>query len=112
MVYRNPAKDQLAIVGVGTTTPFARDLGGRSAGALAIEACKNAILDAGLTAKDIEQILTSTEKVTRRGRKIEELEFGDGPAEPEAQRVLPAANESASVGTKSGQLKLRVVDDA
>ena len=55
MIIRNPVKDKVAIVGVGTTK-YARDLGGKTAGTLAIEACKNAILDAGLTAKDIDGI--------------------------------------------------------
>jgi DNA recombination protein RmuC len=65
-----------------------------------------------LTAKDIDQIVTSTEKVTRRGRRIEELEFGESAvANAELERALPAANESTSVGSKSGQLRLRVVDD-
>jgi DNA recombination protein RmuC len=64
-----------------------------------------------LTARDIEQIVTSTDKVTRRGRRIEELEFGETLGDAEVERALPAANESASVGSKSGQLRLRVVDD-
>jgi acetyl-CoA acetyltransferase len=50
--------DQVAIVGVGTT-PFARYLPGRSAASLAVEAARNAIVDAGLTAADIDGICTS-----------------------------------------------------
>lgn len=54
-----------------------------------------------LTAKDIDQIITSTEKVTRRGQKIEALEFGEQPEAPEQDRA---------VQSRTGQLKLRVVD--
>jgi acetyl-CoA acetyltransferase len=50
--------DQVAIVGVGTT-PFARYLPGRTMESLAVEAAKNAILDAGLGAADIDGICTS-----------------------------------------------------
>jgi DNA recombination protein RmuC len=52
--------------------------------------------------KDVEDVLVSTGKVTRRGQKIEALEFGDEPV-PEPERV-------ARVEAKSGQLRLRVVE--
>jgi acetyl-CoA acetyltransferase len=58
VIVRNPVKDQVAIVGVGTT-PFGRSLSGRTGRSLALEACKNAILDAGLTARDIDGIAAS-----------------------------------------------------
>ena len=58
MIVRNPVKDQTAIVGVGTT-PFGRSLPGRTGPNLALEAAKNAILDAGLTAADIDGICAS-----------------------------------------------------
>ncbi|MEP9386588.1 DNA recombination protein RmuC [Mesorhizobium sp. KR9-304] len=65
-----------------------------------------------LTSRDIEQIVTSTEKVTKRGQRIKDVELGaDAVDEADISRALPAANESASVGTKSGQLRLRVVDE-
>lgn len=51
---RSPARDKVAIVGVGTT-PFSR-AAGKSDVALAAEACKNAIRDAGLTKDDIDGI--------------------------------------------------------
>lgn len=61
----------------------------------------------GQSAKDIDDILVSTSKVTKRGQKIEALEFGvagddaaDGDAPP-AKRVADS---------KTGQLRLRVVD--
>jgi acetyl-CoA acetyltransferase len=51
---RFPVRDQVAIVGVGTT-PFSRHAG-KSDVALAVEACKNAIRDAGLSKHDIDGI--------------------------------------------------------
>lgn len=53
---RNPMKDQVAIVGVGTTG-FARDMGERSSKALACEASIAAIRDAGLAGKDIDGLV-------------------------------------------------------
>lgn len=58
MIVRNPVKDQVAIVGVGTT-PFARSLSERTGPSLALEAARNAILDAGLAAADIDGICSS-----------------------------------------------------
>lgn len=54
------------------------------------------------TAKDVDDILVSTSKVTKRGQKIEALEFGEAPAE--------AAREAPAAVSKTGQLRLRVVD--
>lgn len=56
---RNPIKDKIAIVGVGTTE-FSREIPGKNAQTLAVEASKNAVLDAGLTAKDIDGICGSS----------------------------------------------------
>lgn len=56
-----------------------------------------------MTQRDVEQILTSTEKVTKRSQKIEALEFGgDHPAD--------AATAPAEVASRTGSLRLRVVD--
>jgi len=52
---RSPAKDQVAFVGVGTTG-FTRH-GNRSALDLGLEASTKAILDAGLTAADIDGVV-------------------------------------------------------
>jgi DNA recombination protein RmuC len=65
----------------------------------------------GQATRDIDDILVSSNKVVKRGQKIEALELGALPGEAETPKPLPAANESASVGTKSGQLRLRVVDE-
>jgi DNA recombination protein RmuC len=66
----------------------------------------------GQANKDIDDILVSSSKVTKRGQKIEALEFGttssEGGGEP-AQAVV--AKEDAAVGTRTGQLRLRVVDE-
>ena len=56
---RNPIKDQVAIVGVGTTG-FART-SDRSALALALDASTKAIRDAGLTAADIDGVVAIAE---------------------------------------------------
>jgi acetyl-CoA acetyltransferase len=55
MASRNPLKDQVAIVGVGTTE-YARNAGGRSSAALALEASREALRDAGLAAKDVDGV--------------------------------------------------------
>ncbi len=48
----------------------------------------------GQAARDIEQILTSTSKITRRGERIEALELGEDAALPEADtRADEAARE-------------------
>ena len=52
---RFPARDKVAIVGLGAT-PYART-GDRTAPALAIEAAQQAILDAGLSAQDIDGLI-------------------------------------------------------
>jgi DNA recombination protein RmuC len=57
----------------------------------------------GQANRDIDLILTSTEKLTKRGEKIEALEL-DGPQ-------VEDKTERRSAQTQSGSLKLRVVDD-
>jgi len=57
--------------------------------------------------RDIDLILTSSDKVTKRGAKIEALEFG-GEAAADAKEA-DAAAPARAVG--SGRLRLQVVDD-
>ncbi len=62
----------------------------------------------GQANKDIDDILVSTDKLTKRGKKIENLEF-------EAPRPLvatppPVAPAEPTAQSKTGQLRLRVVD--
>jgi DNA recombination protein RmuC len=62
----------------------------------------------GQAAKDIDDILVSSSKVTRRGQKIEAMDF-----EAERNAAAKAAAEPAAGKTadsKTGQLRLRVVD--
>jgi DNA recombination protein RmuC len=63
-----------------------------------------------LTQKDIEQIVTSTEKVTRRGQKIEALELGAASDEPDRAGAQREATGRVA-DSKTGQLRLRVVED-
>ena len=60
--------------------------------------------------KDVEQIVTSAEKLTRRGAKIEAMEFEPealpGPASPDVSTTT-----SRGVENRTGLLKLRVVDE-
>src|SRR3954447_19057269 len=61
------------------------------------------------SAKDIEDILVSTSKVTKRGQKIEALEFGVQPAEETAGSNGGAAKAESSprvADSKTGQLRL------
>jgi DNA recombination protein RmuC len=53
--------------------------------------------------KDVDLILTSTEKLTRRGMRIGDMEF----------EAVPAVSEPAekTVESRTGQLRLRVVDE-
>ncbi len=61
--------------------------------------------------KDVEQIVTSAEKLTRRGAKIEAMEFEPealaGPASPD----VSTTTASHGVESRTGLLKLRVVDE-
>jgi NAD(P)-dependent dehydrogenase (short-subunit alcohol dehydrogenase family)/acetyl-CoA acetyltransferase len=56
MTGRNPAKDKVAIAGVGLS-PYARDRGVTTELALLLEAAVAAITDAGLTAADIDGVV-------------------------------------------------------
>jgi DNA recombination protein RmuC len=59
--------------------------------------------------KDVDDILTSSGKVSRRGAKIEALEFGEEPADND--RDADALSKPARAAqSKTGHLRLRVVD--
>jgi DNA recombination protein RmuC len=67
--------------------------------------------------KDVDDILVSSGKVSRRGAKIEALEFGVAPADDAGaieDAVVPAKVDKAlrTADSKTGQLRLRVVEDA
>lgn len=55
------------------------------------------------TQKDVDDILVSSDKLKKRGNRIEALDLGAAPPE--------ASGESRSFENRSGQLKLRVVDE-
>jgi DNA recombination protein RmuC len=57
--------------------------------------------------KDVEQIVTSSDKLARRGQKIEAMEFEAGEALPDDE----PPRESRSAESRTGRLKLRVVDE-
>jgi len=64
----------------------------------------------GQAAKDIDDILVSANKVTKRGQKIEALEFAT--EEEFAQKDAQAQQSPRSVESPQGTLRLRVVDEA
>jgi len=62
--------------------------------------------------KDVEQIVTSTEKLGRRGARIEALELEAPVAAPIPHAgPTPAAPASGAVESRTGSLRLRVVDE-
>ena len=62
--------------------------------------------------RDIDLIITSTDKVTKRGQKIEALELGDNREAEGAAAPAPDDAAPARVArSRTGQLRLHVVDD-
>ena len=92
MSRRFPARDQVAIVGVGTT-PFSR-ASGKSDVALAVEASKNAIRDAGLTKDDIDGISATMlpAQVVQAALGISELTYFVNSFPTFAQQIVNAMN--------------------
>ncbi|ESX19755.1 DNA recombination protein RmuC [Mesorhizobium sp. LSJC264A00] len=64
----------------------------------------------GQSAKDIDEILVSTSKVTKRGQKIEALEFAESEAEVRGGGPAKAEAGVRVADSKTGQLRLRVVE--
>jgi acetyl-CoA acetyltransferase len=56
---RNPIKDQVAIIGLGSTG-YTRHAAGRTQSSLALEACTKAVLDAGLDKSMIDGVVGTT----------------------------------------------------
>jgi acetyl-CoA acetyltransferase len=69
MARRNPIRDEIAIVGVGSTD-FSRDAGGRSPASLACEAAIAAIRDAGLEKGDIDGVVGALEPGAPRANQM------------------------------------------
>jgi DNA recombination protein RmuC len=61
--------------------------------------------------RDIEQIVTSTDKVTKRGQRIEAMEFGEGQGGETAALDDGAERPARVADSRTGQLRLRVVDE-
>lgn len=62
--------------------------------------------------RDIDMILTSTDKVTKRGAKIEALELGAGEGEAQAPAEAEAGDAARRVAAApAGRLRLHVVDE-
>ncbi|MBB4254223.1 MULTISPECIES: DNA recombination protein RmuC [Rhizobium] len=59
--------------------------------------------------KDIDMVVTSADKLTKRGARIEALEFEAGGGEAKPARDSEAA--AKSMESRTGLLKLRVVDE-
>jgi DNA recombination protein RmuC len=59
--------------------------------------------------KDVEQIVMSSSKLSRRGERIEAMEFEVVP--PQSAVVGPAEVAPHGVESRTGRLKLRVVDE-
>ena len=93
MPARNPAKDQVAIVGVGLAR-YSRDNTGRTLTGLALEACRSAIADAGLEAPDIDGICGSSVPFwdVQSSLGIPETTWGANPRVPFAFQIIDAMN--------------------
>jgi DNA recombination protein RmuC len=61
--------------------------------------------------KDVELILTSADKVTKRGVRIEALELGAAEAEEPRAKVPEREAEPTAASLGAGQLRLRVVEE-
>lgn len=69
MASRNPMRDEIAIVGVGSTE-FSRDAGGRSPASLGAEACIAAIRDAGVEKGEIDGVVGALEPGAPRANEM------------------------------------------
>lgn len=69
MARRNPIRDEIAIIGLGSTE-FSRDAGGRSPASLACEAAIAAIRDAGLEKNDIDGVVGALEPGAPRANQL------------------------------------------
>jgi len=64
-----------------------------------------------MTQRDVEQILTSTGKLMKRGAKIEEMEFETVEGLEQGPMATAAEAAPKHVESRTGLLKLRVVDE-
>ena len=89
----NPSKDQVAIVGIGTT-PYQRSIASRSAASLAVEACKAALEDAGISPRDVGGICAANipSKQVQASLGIPEVTWWCDMIGPHSFHVVEAAN--------------------
>ena len=91
----NPLRDQVAVIGVGTT-PYVRDGGTRSRGALVIDACIAALNDAGLQPGDIDGLCggaaQASPQYVQSGLGIPVLRWWSTPPMPMSLPILEAAH--------------------
>lgn len=66
----------------------------------------------GQASRDIDDILVSSSKVTKRGEKIEALEFGASHPGEADEAAKPQAPNARVADSKTGQLRLRVVEES
>jgi len=64
----------------------------------------------GQASRDIDDILVSSSKVTKRGQKIEALEFAGAPAEQAETEEAAGQPQRRVADSKTGHLRLRVVE--
>jgi DNA recombination protein RmuC len=65
----------------------------------------------GQATRDIDDILVSSSKVTKRGQKIEALEFGAAHPDGEEPQRGATIETVRAADSKTGQLRLRVVEE-
>lgn len=66
-----------------------------------------------MTQRDVEQVLTSTGRLTKRAEKIEALELGGERSDGRDQAVAAPQPDGTpgAAASKTGQLRLRVIED-
>ena len=89
MARRNPMRDEIAIVGVGSTE-FSRDVGGISAAQLGAEACINAIRDAGIEKREIDGVVGALDRLPPHFREATPVR----PADHRAAELKLSNNNS------------------
>jgi acetyl-CoA acetyltransferase len=92
MPERSPIADRIAIAGL-SSTPYARDRG-MSEGAMVLEACIDAVRDAGLSARDIDGLCGSgiPAQYVAGGLRLPELRWWSNPQIPFTAHVIAAAS--------------------
>ena len=90
---RNPAKDQVAFAGVGSTA-YLRDAGARSAADLACEAARAAVGDAGIEPEEIDGICGTTvpTAVLQAALGLDDMSWWANSSPPFSLALIEATN--------------------